>query len=144
MRCYLITFIKIYVVYIFVYIYIYIRARIGICICVLVCTYVLRICTCTGGPDPHSLRYNMFFFFSRLRLRLCTTNYNLSESSPFRIETREFVHSSIRSNTQSSNPPPLNPLTVVVYTILYMCSREQKMPSDSDVGRLNCFGWTEF
>jgi len=132
MRCYFITFIKIYVVYIFIYIYIslyiyiYIRARIGICICFsfFVYMYVYRWAWSFTRFD------NMFFstrLHLRLRLWLRTKSYNLSKSFPFRSATREFVHSSIRSNTHNP-PPPQPPYGRRVYNIVHVQSTA-KMPS---------------
>lgn len=120
MRCYLITFIKIYV---YIFVYIYARAhrdiRVHTCVCVsvfiYVCMYVYRwVCIVTRFGTICS-----FFLLTIASLRLRTKSYNLSESSSLGSETRKFVHSSIRSNTQ---PPPL---TVVVYIIiLYMYRSE--------------------
>lgn len=110
----------------FIYLYIYTRAhieisvyiRVYVCcvyICMSVCMYVYRwVCIVTRFGTICS-----FFLLTIASLRLRTKSYNLSESSSLGSETRKFVHSSIRSNTQ---PPPL---TVVVYIIiLYMYRSE--------------------
>jgi len=136
MRCYLITFIKIYVVYIFVYIYI--RARIGICICVYIYICVFCICTCTGGPDLHSLQYNMFFSL-RLRLRLRTKSYNcrsLSRSGP--KQEISFIHPSVRTHNHLTLPSlPKPPYGRRVYNIVHVQSTAKML---SGVRR----SWTVF
>lgn len=114
MRCYLITFIKIYVVYIFVYIYIvYTRAHRYLYLCV--CTSCK--CTCVQVGLIFT-RFGNVFYSSRLRLYDYVLKVTSFCRNLHRNERIRFTHPFVRTHNHLTSPP--NPLMVVVYTILYM------------------------
>jgi len=108
MRCYLITFIKIYV---YIFVYIYARAhrdiRVHTCVCVsvfiYVCMYVcLSVCMYTGGSVSllASVQYVLFFFL-RLRLYDYVLRVTICRSLPRSEAKREnsFIHPSVRTHS---------------------------------------------